>query len=84
METKIPPKPKVPEDVYTDGIWEYTITDYHYCAPGNPLFIPGWWPIKKLNPEHPKMKAFIQKAHEAQEAIMQRESYRYPYVSRGA
>lgn len=77
---EIPPKPKTPQQVFTDGMLEYTIVDYiSYIPPGNPLFKEGWLPIKDFNLDHPKSQAFIQKAHEKQEEIQGRGSFRFPY-----
>lgn len=52
----IPTKPHTPEEVYESGILHHTIVDYHWIAPGDPIFNPGWFPIKVLNYEHPKLK----------------------------
>lgn len=69
---KIPPKPKCPLKVFTDGILEYTIVKYTWHD-GSMGIKRGWFPLKKFNSKHPNMIKRVARVKRRQNEILDRK-----------
>jgi hypothetical protein len=78
-------KPKVPKEVYKDGMLHHTITDYSWIAPDSDLakiLKPGWFPIRVYNYEHPENKKKLEDVLRQQDKILDRKRVDWEKLSR--
>ena len=77
--------PKVPKEVYENGVLLYTIVNYSWIDPQSKtakILKPGWFPIKVFNYNHPRMRKKLDKLKKECEEIEARKNVDWDALSR--